>query len=224
MPTPGCGYLASCSAFVTTAETLTARASLTDFAHTALLVHAVYFYTITSFSNPDALQHIVWSLQATILFVGISMLVVRVRPPPALSRTANYNARAQTYFCAVRVRRLTGSALVAAACWVPALLAAALNLSVAVSVFEHPYWALARTASFQWRLTAIVCLSAAADVLVAACIGWGLFKLRSGFSASDAVVDKLIVCTVGALLPEMDSAGAEIPHRIWAPHRRGVRH
>ncbi|KZV90471.1 hypothetical protein EXIGLDRAFT_837795 [Exidia glandulosa HHB12029] len=161
-------------------KALVVAISGTDILHTGLIVHAVYYYTIQTYGDPQALSGIVWSLQATILLVGLSMLVVR------------------TYFCAVRVYRLTSSALAAIVCWVPALVAAAINLSVAISVFIDPSWSIARTYSFIWRLTAIVCLSAATDVLVACCICYGLFKLRSGFSASDQIVDKLIICTVGS--------------------------
>ncbi|KZV84155.1 hypothetical protein EXIGLDRAFT_776852 [Exidia glandulosa HHB12029] len=160
----------------------------TDILHSVLIVHAVYYYTIQTYGDPQALSGIVWSLQATILLVGLSMLVVR------------------TYFCAVRVYRLTSSALAATICWVPALVTAAINLSVAVSVFIHPSWSIAWTHNFISRLTAIVCLSAATDVLVACCICYGLFHMRSGFSASDHIIDKLIIFTVGSgLLTSMAS-------------------
>lgn len=162
-------------------------------------MHTIYFYTITSFGNSQALVRMILSMQVSLLFVGVSTFTVRVSPVIFALHRATLTAPSQTYFCAVRVYRLTVSVMASLACWLPALLAAGLELSLFITLFISASWEIAYTNSFKWRMATMLIMSAVADVLIAGSICWNLYGMRSGFTPSDKLVDKLIKCTIGKL-------------------------
>ena len=49
-----------------------------DTLHTAFLLHATFYYTITSFGNFLALEPLVWSLGSSVLLTGLVAFVVQV--------------------------------------------------------------------------------------------------------------------------------------------------
>lgn len=53
--------------------------SIGDIFHSALLVHALYDYTITSFGDFLALQTVTWSLKVSIVLSGLVTCIVQVR-------------------------------------------------------------------------------------------------------------------------------------------------
>ncbi|KZV88133.1 hypothetical protein EXIGLDRAFT_184854 [Exidia glandulosa HHB12029] len=160
---------------------LVAFATCADILHTALLMHALYHYTIISFADYEAIGHMIWSFPASVLVIGVvTMFGLR------------------TYWCVKRVYNLTSSTAVAVTCWAPVVAAAAVEFSLAGSQLRDLSWQLAYTRSFKVRLGVTFGLSALADTLIAATICRSLYKMRSGFAKSDKLIDKLMAFAVGS--------------------------
>lgn len=53
------------------------------------------------------------------------------------------------------------------------------------------------SAGFRWKVIAVLAVGAASDLLIATCICWALVRMRSGFTSSDKLVDKLVAFTIG---------------------------
>ncbi|KZV79542.1 hypothetical protein EXIGLDRAFT_841506 [Exidia glandulosa HHB12029] len=149
-----------------------------DLVHSVLLMHSVYHYTILNFGNPAALGLTVNTLQVSVLFVGGIAFVV------------------QTFFC-LRVLRITESKILALGCFALTLVRIGFNISIAVNVFIAGNFAAVET-DFKWLIVTTLCVGAASDVAIAACMCMGLMRRRTGFAPTDKLVDKLIAYIIGS--------------------------
>ncbi|KZV87069.1 hypothetical protein EXIGLDRAFT_774049 [Exidia glandulosa HHB12029] len=150
-----------------------------DLLHSVCLIHAVYHYTIASFGKYAALLEIVWSLDTTIPLAGVLAFVV------------------QSYFC-MRIYRITTSFLVAGFCWTLALARLIFDSFLAQDVISGGNFAVLQSHKSRVLTLATLFIGAASDVFIAVFICVGLTRARSGFAATDKIVDKLVAYTIGS--------------------------
>jgi len=149
-----------------------------------------------------ALDHVDMSLSIGIPILGCIALTV------------------QSMYC-LRVWRITGSSLVALGCWSLALARFSMFLFIThISSTAHSLHEA--TLSHEFKRSLLACLSAgsAADIAICICISVGLLKRRTGFAATDQLVDRVIAYTVGSgLLPTVVGIGELISY-IALPDKR----
>lgn len=104
--------------------------------------------------------------------------------------------RAQTFFC-LRVLRITESKILALGCFSLTLVRIAFNIALAVNIFSKGNFAAVET-ELKWMVVTTLCVGAASDVAIAACMCLGLMRRRTGFAPTDKLVDKLIAYIIGA--------------------------
>ncbi|KZV78237.1 hypothetical protein EXIGLDRAFT_784129 [Exidia glandulosa HHB12029] len=150
-----------------------------DLFHSAVFIKAVHTYTIDFFGDFDAAGTLIWSMKMTSMMLGINISVV------------------QLFFC-MRVYLITRSVLLAAVATVLALARFVIHIRQMVTVFSASSWVIVRTPTFKWEVTSLLVVGASSDVLVAVSICWALLRMRSGFTASDKLVDKLVAFTIGS--------------------------
>ncbi|EJD54684.1 hypothetical protein AURDEDRAFT_110216 [Auricularia subglabra TFB-10046 SS5] len=159
-------------------KALVAFVYIGDLIHSVLLVHSVYHYTIVNYGNPKALGLTVNSLEVSVIFVGSIAFIV------------------QSFFC-LRVLRITESKILALGCFSLTLVRIGFNLLIAVNVFIAGDFHSVQT-KFKWMIVTTLCVGAASDVAIAACMCMGLARRRSGFAPTDKLVDKLIAYIIGS--------------------------
>lgn len=126
----------------------------------------------------------------------------------------------QTYYC-LRVHRITQNKSIAFTAWVLALARWVFRAAEAGTIVRSGKWDVVMDRNLKWELTASSVVGTASDVAIAAAICIGLLRHRSGFSATDKLVDKLVAYTVG-----MSARGADVRNvtrvtcRFWASHER----
>ncbi|KZV90463.1 hypothetical protein EXIGLDRAFT_837791 [Exidia glandulosa HHB12029] len=175
----------------TTLKSLVGVVYTADTVHSIMLAHALYHYTIVVFGDYEALEVLAKSSSGGILVAGLIAFAV------------------QTFY-ALRVQRITKSRLIAGVCWLLALLRLVFCFCISVTVIASGRFEAFVTDSVRWQLVAMQCVGAASDVLIAACICAGILRLRSGLTASDKLVDKLVAFTIGSGLLTSVVAIAEI--------------
>lgn len=151
----------------------------TDFAHSVLLMHAVYYYTIRSSCNFRDLTLMAWSVEVSTALAGFIALIV------------------QTYFC-MRVLRITENRLLAAGCWLLALLRMAFSAGITATMARDGTLAVVHTRTFKWLVVCILGVGTVSDIAIAASICIGLLRRRTGFLESDRLVDRLVAYTIGS--------------------------
>ncbi|KZV78344.1 hypothetical protein EXIGLDRAFT_783965 [Exidia glandulosa HHB12029] len=147
-----------------------------DLFHSAVFIQTVYTYTIDFFGDFVAAGTLIWSMKMTAMMLGINISVVD----------------------SSRVYLITRSALLAAVATVLAIARFVIHIRQMVTVFSASSWVIVRTPTFKWEVTSLLVVGASSDVLVAVSICWALLRMRSGFTASDKLVDKLIAFTIGS--------------------------
>ncbi|KAI1798231.1 hypothetical protein LXA43DRAFT_1088358 [Ganoderma leucocontextum] len=152
-----------------------------DSLHLALVVHAIYFYAVTNFSNASVLAVPTWSILAQIAVTGVSDLTVR------------------SIFCHRVWRMSNGYWPLAIAIMVSSLVVFGGSIAFAVKSFGVPTFA----AFSQIADILYVSLGAGvvADVLIAGAMSVVLIRCRTGFSKTDSVLRTLIIYSIntGAL-------------------------
>lgn len=105
----------------------------------------------------------------------------------------------QCYF-GLRVLRVTQSHAMAAGVWILALLRMALTLSLTALAVRDGTLAVTQTPDFRWQAVLELAVGALTDVGTALALCVGLLGRRTGFAASDRLIDRLVAFTIGALL------------------------
>lgn len=170
--------------------------SLLDASHALLLVTGTYQYTIEWFGQYSMLQYIDRSSQVSVVLAGIILFLVQVRARTSQRARLTRNVIFQTYYCC-RVQRITGSTAIAGACWLLALVRFVLIMCISVTVVSDGTWDALRKPSWHWEMITIQSVGAASDIVIAALICAGMWRMRSGMQASDKLVDKLVAFTIG---------------------------
>lgn len=150
-----------------------------DAFHSVLLMHTTYFYTIESFGNYKALLNLTWSLSLSIQIAGIIAFVV------------------QGYYC-FRVYRITHSKIAAIGCLILSTGRFIFNIMEVVTMFSGGTVATVEGPTFRWQMTSTLIIGAVSDVVIAFFICGALLRMRSGFRATDKLVDKLVTFTIGS--------------------------
>ncbi|EJD43196.1 hypothetical protein AURDEDRAFT_185646 [Auricularia subglabra TFB-10046 SS5] len=149
--------------------------------HSALLSNAVYYYTISAAGTVGGVGAITLSMQASMAFIGPMQFAVR------------------TWFCFVRVRRLSGRVTLSIFCWIPVLSALVLALGGVIITSRRPVWEVAKTPTFRGLAISMFCISATADALIAAVTCWNMlvrFTLCSGLLTSVGSVAEAVTYLV----------------------------
>ncbi|EJD43221.1 hypothetical protein AURDEDRAFT_167637 [Auricularia subglabra TFB-10046 SS5] len=148
-----------------------------DAFHSILLIHSTYDYTILHFGDFEALEVVVWSMEYSVLLNGVIAFI--------------------TYYC-LRIYRLTSSRLIAGGCYLLVCLRVAFTVVEWVTLERSGLWAIVKTPTFRWQLSTMLVVGAVSDVAVAAAICITLLRMRTGFKATDMLVDKIVTFTVGS--------------------------
>ena len=74
------------------------------------------------------------------------------------------------------------------------------SLMISATVIKSGRFEAFTRSSVRWQLVAMQSIGAASDLCIAGCICAGILRLRSGITASDKLVDKLVAFAVGAYL------------------------
>ncbi|KAI0764987.1 hypothetical protein C8Q74DRAFT_1370866 [Fomes fomentarius] len=152
-----------------------------DSLHLALIIHAVYFYVVTNFTNVLGLMIINWSILAQIVVTGVSDLIVR------------------GVFCH-RVWRLSNmNWLLVVAIVISSLVVFSGSIAFAVKGFSLPsFTALSEISDI---LYVSLGSGVVADIFIAASLCFLLAKRRTGFQRTDSTVRVLMLYSIntGAL-------------------------
>ncbi|EJD36268.1 hypothetical protein AURDEDRAFT_174658 [Auricularia subglabra TFB-10046 SS5] len=154
-------------------KTLVMAVYCADTLHTALLLHATFHYSITSFGNFPALEPLVWSLNSSVLLNGM------------------------TYYC-LRVFRITTSAATALACWTLAVLRLGFTIAETVTLFASGDRSVTATPTFRWEITATQVVGAVSDMSIAFFICQSLLRRKTEMTHTDRMVDKIVIFAVGS--------------------------
>jgi len=155
--------------------------------HVIFGCHAIYYYLVLNYANPEGLGVSVWSANLTLLFTAIITLIVHS-------------------FFAWRVWILgRGSLIMPSIIMVGAIANSALTLTTvaisfqAVEFSEFPH-------SIDITSSTALALAVATDLTIAGSLGYYLHKGRSGYSKTDHLINKLIfwAVNVGILTSSAD--------------------
>jgi len=154
-----------------------------DVTHTVLSWKAVYFYTIEGPCDPIALDTSSSELIIAIFFVASIDLI------------------AESIYC-FRVYKILDSAIIALVCFLLALarFTVYVYLGVYLYVDGRPAGLSESLQSSRFRTGMLVTSSLAVftEMSICACISYGLWKRRTGFSETDKLVDRIIAYAVGS--------------------------
>ncbi|KAJ7591793.1 hypothetical protein C8J56DRAFT_1046125 [Mycena floridula] len=142
------------------------------------LLTCVYLYslTITDFGRYSKLGDLPWSLSAFVILAG------------------SVTSAIQAFF-AWRVRVISGRWLVSVIAWIGALIRAA--AAVAISVLLAEEGTLYQfEAKYHYFLVLLLSLSGAIDMLITCSIWYYLHTMRTGFTGTDAIVDRIMICAI----------------------------
>nr|GAT53810.1 predicted protein [Mycena chlorophos] len=162
-----------------------------DTIHQALISHTVYFYAITNYNNPEALERLVWSILLEVLFNGLIGLLVQGFLTMRVWRLSNRNVCLTVVAGALVLAEFGCSPLPS-------------NRTEHSLCHQHR---IHRNESMQlktWQdlgqlkplsMTVNV-LGAASDFVIAMILVYYLRRSRTGFKKSDTMIRKLIVFSV----------------------------
>ncbi|EIN08235.1 hypothetical protein PUNSTDRAFT_143881 [Punctularia strigosozonata HHB-11173 SS5] len=144
-----------------------------DTVHQALISHTVYYYLISNFDNPIALNSIVWSLVTEVLFTGFTALMVQGFFTYRIWRLSHKNIYLTVFVSAV----VLGNFVVL--------------LAYTIRAFQLPL--LSQLPKIKPLSEAINIMGAITDVLIAAAMCLLLHNARSGFKRSDSTINRLMI-------------------------------
>lgn len=162
-----------------------------DTIHQVLITHTVYWYCVASWGNPTALQLIVWSMRAQVIFSGLTALLVQSFLTMRVWRMSEKN------------KLLTGAVVL--------LVLGELAVVIAYECLTSKLKNYAELAEVKYLSILINGLAAAGDVLIAGALCTLLHLSRTGFRKSDTMINRLIlfsvntgvltsVCALGSLI------------------------
>ncbi|KZV78342.1 hypothetical protein EXIGLDRAFT_41103 [Exidia glandulosa HHB12029] len=103
----------------------------------------------------------------------------------------------QTFFC-LRVYRITRSRVLALFAFTLVLTRLIIHVCIMVTIIKATTFSVVRSSAFKWQATSLLIIGATSDVIIALSICFALTRMRSGFTASDRLVDKLVAFTIGS--------------------------
>ncbi|EIM81688.1 uncharacterized protein STEHIDRAFT_161859 [Stereum hirsutum FP-91666 SS1] len=146
-----------------------------DTMHLILCIRTIYWYLITNYNNPPALDASVWSMNIQTDFNGLIGLFVEL-------------------FFARRVWMMSGNMLLTGVI----VILATIHFSLGV-VFTVRGFALGRFSLYS-ELTWVTCTglgsAAAADIIIAGAMCWYLFHSRTGFKRTDSMLMALMLYSI----------------------------
>ncbi|KZW02335.1 hypothetical protein EXIGLDRAFT_734480 [Exidia glandulosa HHB12029] len=155
-----------------TIKLLVATVYIFDLLHSAFLMHTLYVYSVTKYGIPEALASSVWSLNTSIIFQGLVALLV------------------QSFFC-LRIFRISGSWILVGVC-LPLVLARFVMSMVVVSIdFRFESFAVVEI-RYETFVAATLSVVAVNDVAIATCMVGSLLRQKTGFSATNKLIDRII--------------------------------
>ncbi|KAF7313514.1 hypothetical protein HMN09_00507300 [Mycena chlorophos] len=168
-----------------------------DTIHQALISHTVYFYAITNYNNPEALERLVWSILLEVLF-NVGPCSTAALPLLIISVAQGLIGLLVQGFLTMRVWRLSNRNICLT------VVAGALVLAeFGCSVGEFPFTIQSMQLKTWQDLGQLKPLSmtvnvlgAASDFVIAMILVYYLRRSRTGFKKSDTMIRKLIVFSV----------------------------
>jgi len=166
-----------------------------DLIHQALITHSIYWYVVTSWGNPAALQLIVWSTVVECLFVGLNAFLVQSFLTLRVWHLSGFNKPITGTIAVVVVGQFVAN-----------------NVSTGFG-FNKTY---AELAPLQWLSMFCNTLTVVGDVLISAALCILLHHSRTGFRRSDTMINTLIVFSVNTGLITSTFAVASLLSLIFA--------
>ncbi|KIM39498.1 hypothetical protein M413DRAFT_446993 [Hebeloma cylindrosporum] len=147
-----------------------------DTIHQILITHTVYWYNVTNWGNPPALELIVWSMLVEVIFNGLTALLVQGFLTLRVWRLSN------------RHKLLTGVVVL--------LILGEFVAVVAYTAIGFQLKTYAELGKLESLSILVNALAAAGDVLIAAALCTLLHLSRTGFHRSDTMINKLMLFAV----------------------------
>ncbi|TFY70044.1 hypothetical protein EVG20_g2897 [Dentipellis fragilis] len=149
---------------------------LCDTVHQILISHTMYTYVITNFANPAILGELVWSLIVEVLFNGFTAVLVQC-------------------FFTLRIYRLSNKNIPITAV-VLLFVIGQFGVTMAYAAKAIHMTTFAQLATLKGLSMSVNALTAASDVSIAVALCSMLHRSRTGFRASDSMINKLIIFTM----------------------------
>lgn len=157
-------------------KALVSTTVLFDTVHLILISHSIYYYLVVHFSNPAALQFMIWSLLLEALFTGLTGAFVQLFYAARVWRLSKRNIP------------LTGVILL--------LVVANAGCGTAWVVLSLQFGTFEKLLKISALTLSINALSTAVDILIAATLCIMLNNARTGFKKSDTIINRLILFVV----------------------------
>ncbi|KAJ7087187.1 hypothetical protein B0H15DRAFT_302035 [Mycena belliarum] len=167
-----------------------------DSVHQALISHTVYWYVITNYSNPAALETLVWSILLEVLFNGLIGLIVQG-------------------FLTMRVWRLSNKNIPLTAIAV-SLVLGEFGCSVAFTIQSLKLQTWQELGELKGLSMSVNVLGAVSDFVIAVILVFYLRRSRTGFKKSDTMISKLIMFSVSTgLLTAVCALASLVSILVW---------
>ncbi|KDQ24901.1 hypothetical protein PLEOSDRAFT_161067 [Pleurotus ostreatus PC15] len=167
-----------------------------DTLHLALVTHALYFYMITNFANPEAVVVPSWSILAQVYVTCISDLIVR-----GVFARRVWLLSGKKYFVVILIA-------------VFSLLTAIVGFVFASKAFELGSFLAFQ--SISWMMYTALSSGVAADVVIAVSLVISLLRSRTGFKRTDSLVNTLMLYTINTgLFTTLCTGLCFITYAIW---------
>lgn len=156
---------------------LVATVYVFDLIHSAFLMHTLYEYGVTYYGHPERMALSVWSLNTSIIFQGLVALCV------------------QSFFC-LRILKISRSWILTGISLSLCIARFCMSMTVVSYDFKFYSFHIIET-RYQTFTAAALAVIAASDVSIAASLVGSLLKQKSGFAATNKLIDKIIGFVVG---------------------------
>jgi len=144
---------------------------VTDTAHMIFVSHTIYWYTITNFTNADALRLVPWSIMCGVLADNISDMVIRSFFARSVWHLSRHN-RPLAYILSVLV-----------------FLTFVDGIGFGIKGFTvHNF---AEFAAISWLMYSGFAIALVCDFLIAGSLCYYLFTSRTGFKGTDSLINIL---------------------------------
>lgn len=97
----------------------------------------------------------------------------------------------------MRLHRLTGWRVLPGICALLATASLAFNTAKVKLLFASGSWSVVAQKEFQWRMTAMLVVGAAADLLITAALCTALLRMRSGVVPTGLLIYRLVSFAFG---------------------------
>ncbi|KAG9225088.1 hypothetical protein CCMSSC00406_0008748 [Pleurotus cornucopiae] len=168
-----------------------------DTLHLALVTHALYFYMITNFANPEAVVVPSWSILAQVYVTCISDLIVR-----GVFARRVWLLSGKKYFLVILIAvfsLLTAIVGFGKSSNMNELQLELTNWPALTPVFASKAFELGSFLAFQsisWMMYTALSSGVASDVVIAVSLVTALLRSRTGFKRADSLVNTLMLYTI----------------------------